>query len=152
MSSTPVSQLAAVFSSAAPPTQPQQAPPTAAFRRHGGRQGSPAAVDVGPASSSSSHPPLQGIPVQLSQSTPPGQLSQGTPVQLSRWGVWLGWFGLGWVGLGWVGLGLVGFGLARLVALVSTAQPRHTSPALQVGGLVWFDLVLFGLVGLDWLR
>jgi len=56
------------------------------------------AADVGQLSTSSSNRQaaaavLQGVPVQLSQSTPPGQLSQGTPVQLSRLGLALGWVG-----------------------------------------------------------
>ena len=93
MSSTPVAQLAAVFSSVAPATvQSSPAQQLQAVSNRGSttttlqpqlRQQSVAAVLL-PSQLSSSNPHhLLGVPVQLSQSSP-GQLSQGTPVQLSR--------------------------------------------------------------------
>ena len=91
MSSTPVAQLAAVFSSVAPATV--QSSPAQQLQAVRGsttttlqpqlRQQSVAAVLLPSQLSSSNHHHLLGVPVQLSQSSP-GQLSQGTPVQLSR--------------------------------------------------------------------
>ncbi len=78
MSSTPVSQLAAVFSSVTQPNSlPQSGPMQLSAACQHQSQAAPSA-----AQGTAVH--LSSLPSPLSQSAPPGQLSKGTPVQLSK--------------------------------------------------------------------